>query len=178
MNFTGAGCLFFNDQFFLAGYQPRKQKPCISGLGGKREGEEDLFTAALRETIEELFELQTVPVEWIQSIQQRIQHRGVVKNGDYFSVLYSFDDLQEILCFLDSQHCVSPLYEEFPLHLLSLLFNRKQVSPPPEISHLLLLPLVLHATEHHFVSPYFLKDIRMLLQQKLFIEPGSSVLPE
>lgn len=165
-----AGCLFLNDQYVLGGYQPRKQKPMISGLGGKREGEEETYVTALRETIEELLELPTVPFEWIESIQQELGPRPSLQNGDYTSFLYSFDDLQRILLILQTKGSQSPLYDEFPTDLLSLLFNRKQVSPPPEISHLVLIPRVSHPKDVPFVSPYFLKDIRLLLTQ-----PGRSV---
>ena len=165
MNFTGAGCLFCNDQYVLGGYQPRKQKPMISGLGGKKEDGEEVYTTALRETIEELFELETVPLEWIESIQQELGSRVQVPNGEYISIVYSFEDLHRILQILQTKGAQSPLYEEFPTNLLSLLFNRKQLDWPPEISHLVLLPRVSHPKDCPFVSPYFLKDIRLLLVQ-------------
>lgn len=164
MNFTGAGCLFFNEQFLLAGYQPRKQRPVLSGLGGKKEGDEDVMTTALRETLEELFELSSVPPGWIEQIQTSVSHKGFLKNGDYVSVLYSFDQLQMILEILKTLGCESDLYEDFPTNLLSLVFNRKQMESPPEVSHLTFVPLVFHTTETPFVSPEFLKDMRLLLQ--------------
>lgn len=163
MNFSSAGCSFYNDQFILAGYQPRKQKPIVSGLGGKREGEEDASTTALRETLEELFELQTVPHEWIQTIQATIPYERCLQNGDYSTFLYSFDDLQRMLVYLHSKGCTSELYEEFPINLLSLLFNRKQLAYPAEVSHLLLIPLVHHPKDSPFVDRHFLSDIRLLL---------------
>lgn len=165
MNFAAAGCLFWNDQYVLGGYQPRKQKPMISGLGGKKEDGEDSSRTALRETIEELFELETVPLEWIESIQQELGPRPHLPNGEYISILYSFDDLHHILQILQAKGAQSPLYEEFPTNLLSLLFNRKQLASPPEISHLVLIPRVQHPKDCPFVSPYFLKDIRLLLLQ-------------
>ncbi len=168
MNFTGAGCLFCNSQFILAGYQPRKQKPCISGLGGKREGEEDIPQTALRETIEELFELQTVPPDWIESIQQRITPKGLLQNGEYVMVLYSFEDLEILLQILNEKQVQSELYDTFPTHLLSLLFHRKLLPYPAEVSHLTLLPLVSHPKDVPFVAPHFLKDIRLLLSQSFF----------
>jgi hypothetical protein len=158
--------MFFNEQFLLAGYQPRKQKPFLSGLGGKKEEGETYLITALRETIEELFELQTVPLEWITSIQEKIQSQGILKNGEYISVLYSFEDLQQMLHILQEKGLVSELYDEFPTNLLALLFNRKLLEYPAEISHLSLLPLVSHPSEIPFVSPFFVKDMRLLLQKK------------
>ena len=157
--------LFCNSQFCLGGYQPRKQKPMISGLGGKREGEEEILTTAFRETLEELFELSTVPLEWIESLQKEVSWKTKIMNGEYVSFVYSFEDLQCILNFLEKQGVQSPLYEEFPTNLVSLLFNRNLKTPPPEISHLVLLPLVSHPKDNPFVSPYFLKDLRLLLSQ-------------
>lgn len=174
MDFTGAGCLFYNDQFLLAGYQPRKQRPVLSGLGGKKEVGEDVLTTALRETIEELFELSAVAPGWIEQIQCSVPHKGLLKNGDYISVLYSFDDLQKILEILKTLGCESELYTEFPTNLLALVFNRKQTEKIPEVSHLTFLPLVFHAVETPFVSPYFLKDMRLLLQSGI-IQPCSTV---
>jgi hypothetical protein len=163
MNVTGAGCLFWNEQFVLAGYQPRKQKPVLSGLGGKREENEEPHTTALRETIEELFELQTVPLEWIRQIQETIPYQDQLPSGDYISFLYSFDDLQKMLELLKNLGATSELYEEFPTNLLSLLFHRKTLAYPPEVSHLLLFPLVNHPKEAPFVAKHFLGDIRLLL---------------
>lgn len=165
MNYASAGCIFHSKQFILAGYQPRKQKPVLSGLGGKREGNEECIATALRETIEELFELQTVPLEWIQEIQERIPSQGHIQTGDYVSFLYSFDDLQKMLDLLKEKGAMSELYDEFPTNIVSLLFNRKQLEYPAEISHLVLFPLVVHPKDAPFVSPYFLKDIRCLLQK-------------
>jgi hypothetical protein len=175
MNFTAAGCLFYNEQFLLAGYQPRKQRPVLSGLGGKREEGEEFWTTALRETVEELFELSTVPPGWIEQIQCSVPHKGFLKNGDYVSVLYSFDDLQKILEILKTLQCQSELYEEFPTNLLALLFNRKQLEYPAEVSHLTFLPLVLHAVDTPFVSSDFLKDMRLLLQSGI-VQPRGSIL--
>lgn len=165
MNYTSAGCIFFNDQFVLAGYQPRKQKPFLSGLGGKREENETYEITALRETIEELFEIQTVPLTWIQTIQDQVPSKGFLKNGEYISVLYSFDDLQQILQILQKTGISSELYDEFPVNLLALLFGRKQLQYPAEISHLSLLPFVHHSSDTPFVSPYFVKDLRLLHQK-------------
>lgn len=173
MDFTGAGCLFFNDQFLLAGYQPRKQRPVLSGLGGKKEEGEEIWTTALRETIEELFELSTVPAVWIEQIQCSVPHKGFLKNGEYVSVLYSFEDLQTILEILKMMGCKSEFYDEFPTNLLALLFHRKQLETLPEVSHLTFLPLVLHALDTPFVSPQFLKDMRLLLQSGALQPRGS-----
>lgn len=171
MNFTGAGCIFSNEQFILAGYQPRKQKPIVSGLGGKREGEEEASTTALRETLEELFELhEAISPEWIQQIQTTIPSKGVLQNGDYISFLYTFEDLQKLLELLHQYGCQSCLYDTFPTNLFSLLFNRKLLAYPPEVSHLLLFPLVHHPKEAPFVAKHFLSDIRLLLTK-----PSSSV---
>jgi hypothetical protein len=48
----------------------------VSGLGGKREEGEEFWTTALRETVEELFELSTVPPGWIEQIQCSVPYKG------------------------------------------------------------------------------------------------------
>ena len=55
-NFRAAGSVFTDSKIILAGYQPRKKKPFISGIGGKREEGESYMDTAIRETVEELFE--------------------------------------------------------------------------------------------------------------------------
>ncbi len=165
MNYASAGCIFHNEQFILAGYQPRKQKPVLSGLGGRKEGDEECIVTALRETIEELLDLQTVPLDFIREIQESIPFERYIQSGDYVSFLYSFDDLQKMLELLKCKGIHSELYDEFPTNLLALLFNRKQLAYPAEISHLVLFPLVNHPKDAPFVSPYFLKDIRLLLSK-------------
>ena len=51
-NFMGAGCIFTNGTHVLAGFQPNKKSPAISGFGGKRHGTETFTQTALRETLE------------------------------------------------------------------------------------------------------------------------------
>lgn len=165
MNFKSAGCLFTNDNYVLAGYQARKQKPFLSGLGGKRQGEETSFVTALREAIEELFELQTVSLEWIEEIYQSIPPLTVFQNGEYVILHYSFQNLEDMLYILSNKNISSPLYTVFPLTLQQLLFDRKKIHPPAEISHLALLPLLDHSFDTPLVSSHFLKDLRILLEK-------------
>jgi hypothetical protein len=161
-----AGCLFYNDLYVLGGYQPRKQKPMVSGLGGKREGQEELLVTALRETIEELFEIPTVSGEWIGEIQKEVGTGMKIQNGDYSFYCYNFTELERFLQILQTKGVQSPLYDEFPIDISSLLLKRKAISPPPEISHLVLIPKLFYLKDTPFVSPYFLKDIRFFLKEE------------
>ena len=165
MNFTSAGCLFTDEMCVLAGYQTRKQKPFLSGLGGKRRGEETYFVTALRETLEELFEIKTVPLEWIEDILQEVPFPKELHNGDYIFLLYTFDDLERMLQRLSRKNIQSPLYTIFPTTKTQLLFERKKTNPPAEISHLALLPLVSQPPDNPLVSHHFLKDIRIFLEK-------------
>lgn len=59
--FRAAGLFFTNDKVFLAGFQRKKRRngtkiEFISGLGGAAEGVETDEQAAVRETVEELYE--------------------------------------------------------------------------------------------------------------------------
>jgi hypothetical protein len=55
-----AGIVFTNGTHILAGYQPRKKNPHISGLGGSKQKDESYMQTAWRETLEELFELKDI----------------------------------------------------------------------------------------------------------------------
>ena len=76
---------------------------------------------------------------------------------------FSFEDLEKMLFILHINNIVSPLYLKFPLTILDLLFRR--LPEKSEISHLSLLPLVLHDSSIPFVEPYFVKDISKVIQR-------------
>jgi hypothetical protein len=158
MEYTSAGCIFTNDTHILGGYQPNKASPCISGIGGKKEGVEEFLETALREMLEELFGLYNK--EYIPPLMA-IPYERLLISGDYVSIVYSFTSLEKILLELNRLSAVSPLYTEIPLTLIDLILKRLPVNS--EISHLCLLPLVKHSRTSPFVENCFVKDIRMLI---------------
>ena len=159
-DFLAAGCIFTDGNLILAGYQPTKETPIISGLGGKREGDEFMEETAIRETVEELFEIHTLPTGLVQRIEMGCVPRKVLQNGAYGAIIYNFKDLEKILRICSSYKLVSPLYTKFPKTLDQLLFGRVQGSLKPEVSHLLLLPLV----NKQVIDPSFIEYIESLLR--------------
>jgi len=157
--YEGSGCIFTDENHYLAGYQPNKKNPMISGIGGSKEEGETYIITAIREAIEELFEV-NVKREIINDIQMYIMPRRIIKNGSYVIVKYSFEDLQYMMKIIRSHRIVSPLYDKIPINILELIFNRK-IDKSSEISHLAILPLV--KCEGDFVGNELLSDINLLL---------------
>ena len=157
--FNAAGTIFTNGTHVLAGYQPNRPNPCISGIGGKREGDEEFLHTALREMLEELLCIYDES-ELLASLKE-LEPRRILKHRKYMMVVYSFDDLEKMLEIVKNSGITSQLYDEIPLTLSTLIFKR--LSKKSEISHLSILPLVKHGRDMPFIESYFLKDLQMLL---------------
>lgn len=168
-SFKAAGCVFTDGKLVLAGYQPRKRKPFISGLGGKKEEGENYLDTAIRETIEELFEFKSIPKELILEIKN-IAPIKIIQNGSYIIVVYSFNDLDIFLKIISKYNLQSILYDSMPKNITELIFNRNttyktnNVFYKPEVSHLALLPLVEHSKNNPYVDPYFIEDMPILMK--------------
>lgn len=167
--YKAAGSVFTDGKLILAGYQPKKRKPFISGIGGGKEASETYMDTAVRETLEELFEFKEIPEKLKQEIQTHVIPQRILQSGPYIMVVYTFDGLEEILKLVKKHNLNSPLYDFIPTTLLDLLFKRKlDISSnnlffKPEISHLCLLPLVQHSKSNPFVDAYFIEDMPLLL---------------
>ena len=159
-DFLAAGCIFTDGNLILAGYQPTKEAPIISGLGGKREGDEFLEETAIRETVEELFEIHTLPTGLVQRIEKECIPGKVLQNGAYGIIVYNFKDLEKFLRICRSYKLVSPLYTKFPRTLDQLLFGRVVGSNSVEVTHLALLPVV----SQQVIDPSFIEDIESLIK--------------
>lgn len=146
-DFVAAGCLFTDGAHVLAGYQPQKTVPGISGLGGKRLSGESYFHTALRETLEELFDV-TVNSDLLILLETTMKPRQVIVNGTYVLLQFSFDDLRSLLEYASTYCNRTPLYETMPLCINDLIFNRKHASDS-EISHLCLLPFIKGVSIHN-----------------------------
>ena len=169
-DFAAAGTLFTNGIHVLAGYQKDYTSPSISGIGGKREGTETYMETALRETVEELFGLTSVPLVLLRRVLGLMEPRRVHKNGFYVLVIYNFDDLEEIIKLVKREIRVSPLYDTFPKSISDLLLDRKtdiDSGVKAEISHLCLIPVIKNAT----IDVEFLEDLAIVLNTK--IEPSA-----
>lgn len=154
MDYSSAGCLFTDGTHVLAGYQPAKSTPCISGIGGKREDcDGNFLETALREMLEELLGIYDNP-NLIQMLKT-VCYDDIIRGRQYINIIYSFISLEKILEFAFITVGESPLYEVFPRTVGELVFSRAAVKGA-EITHLTLLPLVTDLV----IDPYFLKDLK------------------
>lgn len=168
MNISAAGSFFTNGTHVLAGYQPHKEKPIISGIGGKCLPGELPFRTVVRETVEELFNVDEVGDELMVQLCTVVPQNIIIHNNYYIHV-YSFNDLELMLGILRSTGgFVSPLYDSFPSSVYELVVNRKVLSDEKyvEISHLTLLPLICYSEgEGGIIDKYFIQDINYYLSQ-------------
>ena len=160
--FKAAGVAFTNGVHVLAGYQPHKKHPSISGIGGSREPGESYMQTALRECVEELFEPTSIPKALLPKLTE-IAPQKVIQSGSYINAIYSFDDLHAMLKVMKRQGLRSPLYETFPKNLTELIMNRIPTGAlsgdkAAEISHLALLPVIPQAADT-LIDPYFAADM-------------------
>jgi len=153
-----AGCVFTNGSLILAGYQPNKKYPSISGIGGTKKKGETPHVTAIRETVEELFHIKKVPAQLIDDIKEVIKPQKIVWNGEYCMFLYSFQDLETIMLICKEAGIMSPLYDRQPLTIIDLLLHRIK-NPKAEISHLCFLPLV----SVPYINRGFVEDIKLFL---------------
>ena len=161
MKYTCAGVLFTNGTHVLGGYQPKKESPCISGIGGKRELRDTSFLyTGLREFLEEIFAIEPNP-SYIELIQEHVTPLRIVELGGYINIVYSFTDLDTILVLLSKNGATSRLYDTFPLTLIDLIFTRK-ITDEQEITSLAILPRVSTHGDGPFVGREFIKDMRYI----------------
>jgi hypothetical protein len=161
--YKAAGSVFTDGKLILAGYQPKKRKPFISGIGGGKEAGETYRDTALRETLEELFEFKEIPEKLKQDITTSIIPEKILQSHTYIMVVYNFQSLEKMLQLVKKHKMVSPLYDTIPTTLVDLLFKRKLGAGTPEISHLALLPLLKHPQGIPLVDAYFIEDMPLLL---------------
>jgi hypothetical protein len=164
--------VFTDGKRVLAGYQPNKEKPFVSGIGGSKKSGETYFETALRETMEELFGVSKYPDKLLDELKM-IEPKNICQNSGYVNLIYSFDDLGLFLLVLDKHktELESSVYKNIPKTMSSILLDRIY-EKDAEISHVLLLPLVEHDPNNPFVDPLFLKDmaiIKELYPKKRFI---------
>jgi hypothetical protein len=152
---TNAGCLFTNYNHVLAGYQPKKKIPFISGFGGKKLSYETIIETAIRETIEELFDINYVPFELIYRIK-KINPTKVIMQDNYLLFVYSFEQLLDIL-HISKEIISTYIYLSFPTTVHDLIFNRI-INNKSEVSQLCLLPY----TKNIKIDPIFILDINLI----------------
>lgn len=153
----GAGILFTNGTHILCGYQPNKKKAIISGFGGKIKENETLNITAIRETLEELFDINPSS-DLLLDLENILKTRYSSFNKNYYIMKLSFSDIFKIIKILALRDYVSPLYDIWPNNIRELLFNRKNIHTN-EISHLCILPY----KPNLVIDQYFIDDINLFM---------------
>lgn len=138
-----AGYFFTNGTHVLAGYQPKRDKSIISGIGGKIEIGEKWHQAAVREVFEELLGIE-VPEGFVAPASIR-----TIKSGPYIFAVATFEDLEVFL----KAATESPFYEEIPHTIIDLILKR--INSQQEVQQLVLLPV----NSELILDPDFLKDM-------------------
>lgn len=159
--FSAAGILFTNETHVLAGFQPHKTTPCITGIGGSTKEGETALQSAWRETIEELFDCESVPVDFIVECKTKLAPRCWFSRGDYICFHYSFEDLKVFLNLAKKRRVPTSVYSSYPTTLLELIMNRKH-SETSEVASLCLLPFMREANGPLFVHEEFCMDMEQL----------------
>lgn len=155
----GAGCEFTDGNHILAGYQPHKDRPCISGIGGHAEKEETYLQVAYRETIEEIFHVSTIPVGLIDNLIRKMAPRSIRIKKGYVILRFTFEDLEKMLKLCRQANLQSPLYKKLPRNLMEVI-QQRIFHKEAELSTLCLLPVVNHNSQRgQFVHPAFVHDI-------------------
>ena len=164
-DYIGAGVLFTNGKNIIAGYQPNKKKPFISGIGGMRnKGETNYFETAIRETLEELYEIYSFPANLLQDIKEQMIPKKVIQTERYINIVFTFTDLQILMNLTKKYSIVSELYDVLPSNINEFIFNRKILSKRTEISHVCILPLIHNDANPQCIDPYFLSDLPQVME--------------
>ena len=150
--FSAAGCLFTDKKLVLAGYQFRNGKGVLDGIGGSRKEGETAISTALRETLEELFDI-VASTALVSEIRRKFKPRSKFQTGQYLCFVYNFKTLEKMMVFLKGHDLCSPLYKVFPVTIMELLFSRRIRAT--EVTHLSLIPFVDDLSfEGHFLKDF------------------------
>ena len=156
--YTSAGVFFTNDTLFLGGYQTINETTFISGIGGTKEDGETYMDTALREMIEEIFDIVDVPKDLISTLKQRFPPRIVFQQYTYIIATYSFKDLEKMLKVISRFGLKSRLYDTIPTTLYELVLFRYPTKDS-EITLILLISLNLPTQITNLVHKELKEDI-------------------
>ena len=163
--YFGAGFVFTDNLLILCGWEPRKQRPGLYGIGGKAESTDvgDYRITAARETVEELFAIKPQRSLLMQIAALRPVREELV--GGYVMIYHTFSTLQQLIRLVRSP---SPFYLRNPITIEELIFKRFTTGTA-EVAQLCLLPVTRLPV---VVSADLVDDIRRLSKQRSPIENG------
>jgi len=166
--FTAAGVLFTDGTHVLAGFQPLKETPSISGFGGSREGKETIRETAFRELLEELFDPEPEPEPTfnikplIRVLKERYKKDPIVKKSSYRFLILPFRELTAILALVKAIGLRSQVYTMIPTTIADLIKKRRPL-PTSEISTLMLLSrTATTGSKGEAIDPHFLEDLQSI----------------
>lgn len=166
LTYKSAGLLFYSDKHVIGGYQPNKKTPFISGFGGKRKEGETFFETAIRETVEELFDIKDVPIELINKLRYSLIINETIQSNGYVMLSLFFPELIKLFQTCKEFKIKSPLYQKMPSTIEELIFQRK-INKSAEISHIVLLPFVKCNDAEFYADEEYINDINTIIKQKI-----------
>ena len=106
MSFSAAGILFQYEAKFLSGWNP--SLGAWSGFGGKRRGIEYSIQTAIREVVEELFQVNP-SADDIRVLEEILSPFDFVQNGDYVVFFMNVSSLFQISVFFRKKRISEPI---------------------------------------------------------------------
>jgi len=147
-----AGILFSDKNMVLAGFNQKYFK--VTGLGGKsKEGERPTITA-VREVLEELYEIKEPIDEIVLNVHSRLCFDRTMFHPNYTIFIMNFYELELIMGIVQEYPVTSAKYEKLPSSLMELIMTRKS-NTGGELSHLALLPFSYNLS----FDPSFVGDV-------------------
>jgi len=154
MSFSAAGILFQHGTKFLSGWNP--SLGAWSGFGGKRRGIETSIQTAIREVVEEVFQV-NIRADHNSALEVILSPYDFQENGDYVVFFMNLSSLFQISVFLEKNGYRSPLYSSFPTTIVDLIEARcLPEGNAYEITHLCFLDASFSSAP---VDKYFRSDI-------------------
>jgi hypothetical protein len=147
--YKGAGMIFTDGSVVLCGWEPRKRRPGLYGIGGKAENavdQRDYRITAAREVLEELYGAPP-PGRLVDTVAATlcVDASGTEMVDGYVMIRRDFRGLQRLLRLVAASGFRSPLYvARMPRTLEELVFSRHSAAAT-EMAQLCLLPVAARA---------------------------------
>jgi len=162
---VAAGILFKEGPQVLCGYTPKLE--AYSGFGGKMEQSDGTtLRTAIRETIEELFELQpTEPI--LKDCEIELANLTCIQIGTYSLYVASFEDYTKIVNILFNHKIYqSPIYNTIPYTIYGLVYLR-DITKATEITD---LDIINYNINQIKIDKNFIDDCQRAEELEIYIE--------
>jgi 8-oxo-dGTP pyrophosphatase MutT (NUDIX family) len=118
---SSAGILFIESTQFLSGFQRKLNR--WSGFGGKALPNESPQETAVRETVEEIFEVNLTRVH-IDELERILYLGNYYESGSYIFYTLPFSALLVISAYLATKKYISPVYHSLPTNINDIVEKR------------------------------------------------------